>query len=177
MFQRQIGNNPKMKQRGISVVEILVAIAVIVAVLVSFLTLISLSLDAQAKARQNVIAANLAQEALEAARSFRNNIVWDNNDPGDEYDGFGVLLVGFPYHLEISGDEEPKWKLVQGEEIIDIFSRKVIFEDVQRDGSDNIVASGGINDPNTKKASVFVSWLEKGRSREIKLSAYFTNWR
>ena len=46
-----------------------------------------------------------------------------------------------------------------------------------RDGTDNIVESGGADDPNTKKVTATVSWEERGRSHSIELITYLTNWR
>jgi len=62
--------------------------------------------------------------------------------------------------------------LIQGEEDVNSFTRKVVFENTFRDATDNIVETGGINDPNTKKATVTVSWQEK----QLEIITYFTNW-
>ena len=54
----------------------------------------------------------------------------------------------------------------------------MIFEDVSRDANKDIEESYNIanDDPNTKKVKVFVGWLEKGRTQQIELVTYFTNW-
>lgn len=154
---RQIPNNSK----GVSIVEILVVVAVLGSTLASLLGLANFSLGASVLSRQTSQAAALAQEGMEVVRSIRDNAGWNQVTNGSH--GLSANDAG--------------WSFLGTADNIDIFSRTVLIEDVQRDAEDNIVSSGGTNDLNTKKATVTVSWQEKGRSREVKLSAYLTNWK
>lgn len=157
---------PGNKQRGFSVVEILVSIAVMAIALVGLLGLISFSLKVSTLLKQTDQANVLLKEQMEALRSFRDGTNWAVN-------GLGAVNLGAanPYHLEKSGSSAI-WALVAGEETDGIFQKKIVFESVWRDASDNIAAVG-VLDSDTKKITVTVSWPGK----EIKLSAYLTNWR
>lgn len=152
-------------QGGISVVEILVVICILAIAFVSILGLLTFSLKISTLTRENTQAVNLAQETVEAVRNFRDGTGWDTN-------GLGALTAGLSYSPEKTTDIPPKWAFVQGEEIIGGFSRKVVFEEVFRDGNDDIVDTGGNLDPDTKKATITVSWRDRG----VEIVTYFTNW-
>lgn len=172
MFPNQFGN-----KKGVSIIEILVVISIIVIALTSLLELVSFSLKISTLVKQTTQANLLAQETMEQGRNFRDGINWNNDDSNNQYDGLGVVSLGIAYHLEKSSDIPSKWMLITGEETIDSFTRKVVFENVMRDGNYNIVFSGGTNDPNTKKVTVTVSWQERGVIRQVKLVTYLTNWK
>lgn len=158
----------KKLNKGISIIEILVVIAVVSIVLVNVVGLTILSLRGSVLIKKTTQADALGQEAMEAVRNFRDGTDW-------EIDGLGVLATGIanPYHPENIGDGLPGWMLVSGQEIIDDFTREIIFEKVFRDGNDDIVESGVTDDSDTKKVTVIVSWENK----EVKLVTFFTNWR
>jgi len=153
-------------KKGVSIIEILVVILIINIALVSLLGLTAFSLKTSTSIKQTNQANFLAQEIIEAVRNFRDGTDWDT-------DGLGNLTNGIAYHPEKSGDNPPKWQLILGEETVNGFTRKVEFENVYRDGNDNIVDSGGTSDPDTKKVTVTISWKDK----TIELTTYFTNWR
>lgn len=159
-------------KKGFSIIEILVVIVIIGMALVAILSLTTLSLKASISIKKNTQANNLAQETLEIVRNYRDGTNWNLDDPENKYDGLGILTTGVAYHPEKSSDIPPRWTLIQGEEDVNGFTRKVVFENTLRDATDNIVETGGINDPNTKKAIATVSWQEK----EIEIITYFTNW-
>lgn len=151
--------------RGISIIEILIVIAIIVIALTSLLEITTFSLKISTVMKKTNQANNLAQETIEAVRNFRDGTTWNTN-------GLGVLTTGASYHPQKSTDTPPKWLLVQGEETIGIFTRKVVFNNVMRDANDNIVETGGINDPNTKKVTATVLWEEK----KVEIVTYLTDW-
>ena len=160
---------PNGNKKGISIIEILVVIAVMAITLTSLLGLASFSLSATSLMRQTVRANTIAQETAEAVRNFRDNSAWNIN-------GLGILKVDTSYHPEKTTDVPPKWKLVEGEENLNNFTRKVVFKTVYRDGDDNIAESGA-EDPDTKKAMMTVSWQEKGRTHQVEIITYLTNWK
>ncbi|HEA84635.1 MAG TPA: hypothetical protein ENI04_01480 [Candidatus Wildermuthbacteria bacterium] len=172
MRQLQIFNN----KDGVTVVEIMVAVSILTIALGGILALASFSFVSTDLASQNLQASALAKGTIEALRNYRDGIAWDNDDAGNEYDGLGVLSVGVQYYPEISGDAIPRWKFIQGVETTGIFERSVVFENVERDVLDTITESGGVVDLNTKKATVIVSWEERGRTHSVDLVSYFTNW-
>lgn len=165
MFLNLFGNS----KRGFSIIEILVAIAIISVALVSLSGLASFSLRASLLARQTAQANFLAQEIIESLRSFRDGTYWDVN-------GLGTLIADVDYYLQEAGSPA-KWQMAQGTEATGIFTRKIVLSNVQRDASDNIVESGGINDPQTKKVVAAVSWQERGKSHKVEIITYLTDWK
>ncbi len=153
--------------KGISTIEILVVVAIITIALTSLLGVVAYSLKISTSIKETNLANFLAQETMEAVRNFRDGTDWNNN-------GLGNLTVAAAYYSQKSTDIPPKWILVQGQETIDGFVRKVIFERVSRDINDNIetIYNPANDDPNTRKTTVKVSWQDK----EIKLVTYLTNW-
>jgi len=160
-------------KKGASIIEILIVIAIIVIALVTLLGVATFSLSISISIKETARANNLAQETIEAVRNFRDGIAWNNDDPQNKYDGLGVVNTGVAYHPEKSSDTPSKWQLIQGEETINGFTRKVVFYNVQRDINDNIVELGGTNDLNTKKVTVTVSW----EGKKVEISTYLTNWK
>jgi type II secretory pathway pseudopilin PulG len=160
-----INNNQKLT-KGMSVIEILVAIFVLLVAFSGIAGLLAFSLQVSNLNKETIYANFLAQETLDATRNFRDGTSWATN-------GLGILTVGNPYHPAKTVDNPPKWSMVLGEEIIGNFTRKVVLENVNRDSNDNIVATDGTLDPLTKKAKVTVSW----KNKKVEITTYFTNWK
>ena len=158
-------SNVKMR-KGFSVIEILVVIFILAVAFVSLLGLLTFSIRLSTLMKEEAFARNIAQETLEAVRSFRDGTTWGT-------DGLGSLTTGAALHPEKTGGVPPAWVLLPGEEIVEGFFRKVVLEDVFRDSSDDIVETGGTLDPDTKKATVTVSWED----RELEIVTYLTNWK
>lgn len=174
MLLSQIGSKNIKCQRGLSIIEILVVIIIITIALVSILSLVTFSFRVSTLIKETTQANALAQETIEAVRNFRDGTDWNNDDPQNKYDGLGVATVGVAYYPEKSTDALPKWMLLQGEEEINGFTRKVVFNDVYRDiTTDDIETSGGYFDPDTKKVTVTISW----KSRKVEIITYLTNWK
>lgn len=153
------------KQKGLLIIEILIVIAIITIALTSLLGTATFSLKNSISLKENTIAEKVAEETLEIVRNFRDGTTWTTN-------GLGTLTLDSAYHPVKTTDIPPKWSLVSGEDIVDGFTRKVIFKKVFRDTNDNI-ATTGTEDPNTKKVIATVSW--KGKT--VELTAYLTNWK
>ncbi|MBI2098658.1 MAG: hypothetical protein HYT49_03375 [Candidatus Wildermuthbacteria bacterium] len=166
MLLRLLFNKKGYSQRGGSLVEIVVASGIIMGSLAAILGLAAFFLATSQVVQQTSQATALAQEALEIARNVRDGTDWAT--------GLGALTLGDFYHPEQFGSP-PEWTLASGPETIGEFTRQIVFEEVYRDGSDNISASGTL-DPDTIKAIVQVAWEERGRNHQVELEAYFTNW-
>lgn len=166
MFQIPFGNNRK---RGVTVVEIMVALFVFGVALSALFALVGYGVRNASLLQQTNQAVSLALEAMEAVRTIRDTTDWN-------VDGLGTFSTGQAYHPEIQG-ASLEWRLVSGAETISGFRRELVLNTAQRDASDNIVPSGGSPDPNTKKVTVTVSWQERGASRDVQLTTYLTNWR
>lgn len=143
------------------IIEILVVTAILAITLTTLLGLANFSLGVQTLARQTTQANELAQEAMEAVRSIRDNSGWGQ-------------IVNGSYGLASAGG---RWSFSGSNNLISGFTRTIVIEDAFRNGQDNIVKSGGVNDPDTKKITVSVSWSEKGGTHNIELKTYLTNWR
>lgn len=148
--------------------ELLVVIAIIVTSLVYLLGIINFSLRVAGEKKRIYRANFIAQAAMEGVRNFRDGTDWD-------VDGLSILTVSAPYHLEATSSPQ-KWTLSPGESTQAGFTQKIVFYDVQRDGNDNIVESGGTVDPDTKKVVVTVSWIERSKPEQIELTNFLTNW-
>jgi len=153
------------RKKGISIIEILVVIFIIGVALTSLFKVATFSLKFSGRLKENQRALALAQEAMEAARNFRDGKNWSTN-------GLGSLSLDTAYHSATTADLVPAWNLALGEETIGIYQRKIIFSRVFRDTNDNISPSG-TEDPGTRKVTVTISWLGKS----INLVNYLTDWR
>ncbi len=146
---------------GFSIIEMLIAIAILAMTLTALLGMASFSLGIQGLVRQTTQADNLAKEAMEAVRSIRDNNTWNQITNGN-------------HGLANSGGY---WSFSGTDNTIGNLTRIISVADVRRDAEDNIVESGGVIDPDTKKITVMVSWSERSRPHEIELITYLTNWR
>ncbi|MDD5145480.1 MAG: prepilin-type N-terminal cleavage/methylation domain-containing protein [Candidatus Pacebacteria bacterium] len=156
----------KKINKGFSLIEVLIAIFIVSAGLVAILSLTNSSLKNLFLIKENNSALNLAKETAEAVRSFRDETTWSS-------DGLGLIINNVSYYPKKTGSPQ-KWNLLQGTETLGRFTRKVIFSEVFRDANtSNIVSVGGTSDPNTKKATITVSW----RDKKVEIITYFTNWR
>ena len=167
----------RMYSAGVTIIELLLAVFLVGGIVSALLGFSAFSIGTAGVLSQTAQANAFVQEAVEAVRSFRDGIPWDQQDSGDEYDGLGQVAQGVPYHISMSGDTPPQWRLLAGAETIGIFTRTIVFESARRDAADTIVESGGIADPNTKKVTVEVSWQERQRPHAIEIATYFTNWK
>lgn len=152
-------------QRGFGVIEIIVAVAMATAALIAFSQAGALALRLLRNEKSTLEATLLAEEALEAARSVRDEswtgIAWrtDLQNPSRHY-----------YPVVVNG----KWTLATSSPglINGAYDRYVQFEKVSRDSSDKIVTSGGTDDPGTRRVIAHAS----STARDIQLTAYLTNF-
>jgi len=133
--------------KGFSVVEIIVASAIIATSVVGIVGAIQVYLKIvyqNARETQAVLLLDETAEALQYLRdeSFDTNIA--NTLTNTSYT---VFWNGTGYELATSTITLPY-----------DMTRTVQFADVRRDGSDQIVTSGGSIDVETKKATITISW-------------------
>ena len=167
MFGTKWKNNKN--SAGFTTIEIVVVIAIIITTFTVILGFFVLDARIVERSQMRLKAISFAEEAIEAVRNFRDNTTWASV-------GIGILIVGVDYHPVISGTE---WDIILGNEIINGFTRTVIFNRVSRDIDDNIEDSyNPVNDdPNTRKVTVTVSWTDRQGSASEDLTTYITNWR
>lgn len=153
------------KEKGFGVVELLAAIVIIAVALVSIMEIYSFFMKAGSQNEKRLQAVALAQESIEAVHNMRDRD-WNN---------IGGLFFDTAYYPEQSVSPAD-WILVSGQQNINGFTRQIILERVYRDSNDNIVESGGVEDPGTRKIISTVSWQDRGNFN-VELAAYLTNWR
>jgi len=140
-------------QKGQSLIELLLAIAIFVIVVSSLTFLILDSYVSGRLAQEMTTASFLAEEGLEAARSIRDS-------------GWSKLIAD-NYGLVIS-ETENAWDFSNPPEGTDV-------SDQLREGT-RIITIEDI-DSDRKKVTSQVTWqFAEGRSQEIKLVTYLTNW-
>ena len=149
--------------------EIVVVAGIIAGSLAAILGLAAFFLATSQVVQQSSQATALAQEGLEIVRNVRDGTDWT-------VDGLGTFTLGVPYHPEQSGGPPPEWILGAGTESIGEFTRQIVFEEVRRNSNDDIALAGGVVDTDSARTIVTVSWQERGRSHEVELTSYFTNW-
>lgn len=170
MLVQQKNNKPfgSAQGKGFSIIEVLIAVSIITIAFISFMGIVSFSLKSANFVKRTNEANFLAQETIEAVRSFRDNTTWSSG-------GLGALAVDTDYYPSLVGVDTPSWSMALGQENIGTFSRKIVFYKVSRDPvSFNIesVYNSSNDDPDTRKAVATVYF----DSRSIEITTYFTNW-
>jgi len=157
------------KNKGFTIIEIATVILVIGVGIFSLVSLGSYLYRSIAEAKQYEQATLLAQEAMEAARSFRDRTDWDVN-------GLASLSTGMVYHPEVARTgTSSKWQLVAGPDRVKSFDRRMIIHKVSRDPATfhpEAVYNAANNDPGTRKVEVRVSW----QNNSVVLNQYLTDW-
>ena len=154
----------KISQTGFSLVEILIAAAVIATTLVSVVGISSQSISVSRQSLNTYTATTLLEEGAEVVRTVRD-MAWSN---------ISGLTVGANYYPLLTNAAPYSWSLstLPSASVVGIFTRSVVISDVYRNGSDDIVSSGGTLDPNTKLVVVKVTWLENNTTVNKTLSFY-----
>ena len=148
---------------GISLIEIIIASAIIGSVFIVLLSSIQNSVRISARSLEQTQAAFLLEEGAEASKTIRDR-GWTT---------VSSLILNTPYYLSWDGTE---WSFTDTPVITDEFTRTVTFEEVLRDGDDDIVAVGGTADTGTLKGTVTVSWTTRENNIESEsLIFYLTN--
>ncbi len=157
--------NKTIPTRGLTLVEVLVSTSII---LVFFLALVTVYNTYLKLARANidtVKAVFLAEEGIEVMKILRDSS-WANK--------ITPLVTGTNYYLVFNSGT---WTTNTTNIFIDgTFERKINMHPVNRNTStDEIVTSGGVDDPNTKLVTVTVSWSNRGATTSKAISTYITN--
>jgi hypothetical protein len=84
-------------------------------------------------------------------------------------------LIAGQYHFD--NDPVEGFVFAPGTETVGEFTRSVTISTVERDGSGNIVASGGTVEADMMLATASVSWQYQGVNFDIQLAQYLSNWR
>jgi len=156
------------RHRGFSLVEAVIASAICISVLIGVTGAFTLAMRSSLGNTQRMQASFLEEEGLEAVRILRDN-GWAAN--------IASLSVNTTYYLAYDSAAST-WKATTTAQLIDgTFTRSFSIYSVNRDGSQNIVVSGGSNHADTKKVTVTVTWRQREGSATSShsLSTYLTN--
>lgn len=150
-------------ERGVGMLEIVIAVAIISAAFFSVLQVSTFTLKAMQDRNDKARALAYAQEGIEAVRNMRDG-GWTANISG--------LTFGATYYLTTSGSQ---WALTGTNPGVlgGKFTRTIVLNNMSRDINDDIVAVGGTDDPKTKKVTVAVSWGSPAKS--VQLVTYITD--
>lgn len=152
------------RQYGFGLIEIVVGGAVFAVSILGISFYYQQALSVSQKTGRIVQGSFLMEEGIEIAKIFRDTS-WTN---------ISGLTPGATYYLTWTGT---KWATTTTNTFIDnVFERTLVVDNINRDGNDDIVSSGGTLDAGTKKVTVSVSWNEKGATTTKTVSTYLTNF-
>lgn len=133
-----------IKQKGQSLVEIVIVMAISIVILPALLTGIISSRQGKVQQAQRTQAVYLLNETIDAVRSVREK-------------GWIPFAVNGTFHPAISGTS---WTLATGSATVNGFNQQVVIGDVNRDLTGAIASSGGTLDPSSKKVDILISWSQ-----------------
>lgn len=161
---RLIKNKKKVRietrtNKGQTLIELLVVIGLLALLIPALTAGFLISIENKAKNNNQMHAVLLLQETEEAIKAIKS-ANWDN------------INTNGTYYTQLSSNS---WTLVAGTEEIGIYQKQVVIEDIQRDINGEIVESGGVVDPSTKKVTIAVSW-ETPRPSSVESELIFTRY-
>lgn len=145
------------KNRGFSLVEVLIACMIISTTSIALMSASSKGIELSNKALRQAQASGLTEEGVEAVRSIRDN----------DWNIISGLNVDTDYYLSFNTNSNT-WSLSTTPVglVDDRFTRKVVFSDVYRDSNDDIASSGTL-DTNIRRVKVVVSWNDQNNTKDI----------
>lgn len=163
---RELNNINKIlniNNKGLSVIEVILAAAIFVIFSAGAVSLILHSLSSTRLSGEQLIANTYASEGIDAVKSIANQ-------------SYANLVNTLGVGVSVNGSNV--WTFSGTNNTFDKYTRVITIEDAQRDGSGNVVNSGGTVDPNTKKVTSTVTWqFSSNRNNDVTLTTYITNWR
>lgn len=149
-------------QAGLSVIEIIIAVSLFIIMAAATMSVILGSFSTSRLGLENNRANFLVREGAEAVESIRNRD-WGQLSNGTH----GLSLSGSLWTFSGSSDVDNSGK----------YTRTITIEDALRDGSGNLVESGGTTDSNTKKITISVNWdFTPTRNNTVTKILYLSDW-
>lgn len=159
----QTQRGSRYAQKGFSLVELIFAIGAFVILIAGTTFLISGSYTAFVGSGNSREMERLAQEGLEVAKIIKEK----------SWSAIAAIDSDNPSAYKVLKDGSGDWSFQAASSTHGVFERGVYVYNVQRNSSGDIVASGGTNDPATKRIQVIV--LATGKPLYI-TEEYITNW-
>lgn len=153
-------------KKGYLVIESLLAAALFVVFASAMVIAVIGSWNANRMSKEQITAVHFASEGIEAARSIRNQSYATLASP--------TGTVGVANSVGNLREWSGTSNTFDGR-----YTRTITVEEVNRDGSGNIVpAPTGTLDTNTKKVTSTVNWnFSAAKPADVSLSTYLTNWK
>ena len=149
--------------RGFGLTEIIIGSAILTTSLLSISLYYQQSIKVSRSTAQVAQASLLLEEGLEVAKFFRYTS-WIN---------VSAPATGTTYFISFNGTN---WATSTTNVFIDgMFERTIRFDDVYRDGNDDIVSLGGTLDTGTRKVTATVSWRDRTATTTRVIETYITN--
>ncbi len=156
-------NKKTIFKQGISLTEVVLGTALILVVVVFLTQTYNIYINFALANENNTKANFLLEEGLETLIFLRDD-GWTAN--------ISTLTSGSTYYLYFDGGD---WVSTTTPQYIDsTFVRSFVLSNVNRDSNDDI-ATSGTNDPNTKKATVTVSYWQGHSTTTKSIATYITN--
>ncbi len=148
---------------GSGLVEVVVAASILSVIAIAFIGSFTVLTRAHTKDMLTIKAELLAEEGLEALRLMKS-AGWTT---------LSSMPVNTTRYLVVTS---AAWSATTTVESVDgAFWRSFKLYSVMRNGTDDIVSSGGTTDPNTLLAEVTVSWLYRNATSTVSYQTYVTN--
>lgn len=150
----------RAQAKGFTIIEVLVAIGLFVLIVGGAVGAVAQAFLVNRLGEEESYANFLASEGLEGVRAIAARDYFN--------------LVNGSYGLKTTSGF---WEFSGSSETFSKYTRSEIISNVYRDGSGNIVASGGTLDLYTKRVESKVSWnFSPGRPESVSLKSYFSFW-
>jgi len=158
--------NQNETSAGFAIIEVMVSITLVSVFLVTFQTMLAQTKKIERDSRNRFNATLYANTMLEATKDLEQS----------NWNELGNCIAPCHPGIDLVGSKWV-WKMHTGEEKLDnnAFTRSLTIEPVYRDHlafPNSIVASGGVLDPNTKKATANISWNAASGGANITLTEY-----
>lgn len=159
--------------KGFSLLETTVAIAILITAIIGPLTLASSSIKASSTAKNNLIAANLAQEGIELVKNYRANNVLAERDwlygLGDCLAESGCMIDALTLDISPCGASCAPLNLddPSGLYSYDVGTQTIFVREI------NIVEIVNSREAKIKSA---LSWTDRFGAQKFELEAYMLNW-
>jgi 6-phosphogluconolactonase len=143
-------NNSRRTERGFGLVEALVGSAILTVVLLSLINYLFTAKQASRQTETSTQVDYLLEEGMETLKLFRDM-------------GYTNNILKMPTSTQryfAWNNSSSTWATTTIDDLIDdTYERKYTLTDVKRDGNHDITTSGGTYDPDTRLATVSISWL------------------
>ena len=154
------------KSRGFTLIEIVLATSIFTMFFLSISFFYKKALDVSKDTTGHIQSGYFLEEGIEAVKLMRD-AGWTTN--------IATLTPGTTYYLYWNGS---MWTATTTVQVLEnTYTRSFVIANVARDANDNIVSSGGTNDPGTKMVTLNISWMRYGNKgiTSDSIQTYITN--